>query len=155
MNEIVLAKVSAKHADLAYLIGKLDEELLERYPGEEIFGIDVEDPKIEEAVFVVAYHNGKAVGCGGIRPLDHESTELKRFYVDRSVRKQGIAQRILDFVEDAAKELNYSILKLETGAPQFEAVHFYKKNGFYEIDRFGEYADCPSSLCFEKRLPQP
>lgn len=44
-------------------------------------------------------------------------------------------------------------MKLETGDQQIEAIGlFYKKYEFYEIDRFGEYADCPSSVCMEKIL---
>lgn len=152
MNELKIAQVDARHDDLAFLIGKLDEELLQLYPGDEIFGIDVEDPAIDEAVFVIAYVEGVPAGCGGIRPIDDESMELKRFYVDPSLRSRGIAKRMLDELEMKAKEMNFGVIKLETGPQQVAALQFYRKNGYHEIDRFGEYADCPSSLCFEKRL---
>jgi putative acetyltransferase len=48
--------------------------------------------------------------------------------------------------------MNYQFIRLEAGAPQPEALHFYKKHDYYEIDRYGEYVACDSSLCFEKRL---
>lgn len=152
MDAITLVQVSAQHADLAYLIGKLDEELLQLYPGDEIFGVDVDDPEIEEAIFVIAYHNGMPVGCGGIRPVDQESTELKRFYVEPSCRNQGIAGRLLVYLEQRATALNFSSIKLETGPQQSEALQFYRKHGYCEIERFGPYTDCPSSLCFAKGL---
>lgn len=152
MNNLTVKVVSPEHEDLANLIQKLDEELLERYPAEEIFGVDFSDPTIRDAVFVVAYHEDQPVGCGGIRPIDEVSTELKRFYVDKSLRKLGIAGRMLEALESEAKNRSFTTIKLETGTEQPESVHFYKKHGFYEIDKFGEYVDCPSSLCFEKQL---
>jgi hypothetical protein len=33
-----------------------------------------------------------------------------------------------------------------------EAIGLYKSSGYREIAGFGEYADNPFSVCFEKRL---
>jgi putative acetyltransferase len=77
---------------------------------------------------------------------------LKRFFVASDFRRKGIAQQILNSLETKAKKLNFKSIKLETGAKQYEAVNFYKKHGYVEIDRFGFYIDCELSLCFEKQL---
>ena len=37
-------------------------------------------------------------------------------------------------------------IRLEAGAPQPEAIAFYKKHGYYEIEKFGEYVECESSF---------
>jgi GNAT superfamily N-acetyltransferase len=140
-------------SDLKALITKLDEELYQRYPADEVFVVDFTDPKIEKMIFVVAYRDDNhPVGCGAIRPLDAETVELKRFYVDLPQRKRGIAKRMLDFLEDQTQALHYRKMRLEAGTEQPEAVNFYEKHGFYAIDKFGEYVDCASSLCYEKIL---
>lgn len=139
-------------SDLSGLIAKLDEDLYQRYPADEVHLVDFTDPSINEIVFIVAYLNEVPVGCGAIRPIDAESTELKRFFVELSLRKQGIAKRMLDFLENQAKELGFNNIKLETGAAQPEAVNFYEKYGYLAIAKFGEYVDCESSLCYEKVL---
>ncbi|WP_052410283.1 GNAT family N-acetyltransferase [Paenibacillus durus] len=75
-----------------------------------------------------------------------------RFFVEREFRNKGIARRIVQRLEEEAARQGYKGIKLETGDQQTEAIGFYKKNGYGEIERFREYADCPSSLCYEKRL---
>jgi putative acetyltransferase len=150
MGNIDLRIVHHTSIDLKNLIAKLDEDLYQRYPADEVHLIDFTDPRIGEIVFIVAYLDEVPVGCGAIRPIDTEKTELKRFYVDPSLRRQGIAKRMLDFLEAQARVLEYKVIQLETGAEQPEAVNFYEKHGFRAIDKFGEYVDCESSLCYEK-----
>src|SRR5690606_37595491 len=99
-----------------------------------------------------AYMNDTPVGCGAIRPINQVEIELKRFYVDLPFRRNGIAFHILTFLENKARELHYKTIRLETGDKQLEAIHFYKKNGYYEIEKFGEYINCASSVCFEKKI---
>lgn len=149
---VVLKIVDSNNQDLHELIGRLDEELMERYPKQGIYGIDFNDPKVNEVTFVIAYHDEKPVGCGAIRPLNKESMELKRFYVDKKLRNKGIASIILAFLEDKSRKMGYKKIKLETGPKQPEAINLYKKFGYYEIDLFGEYQSSNSeySLCFEK-----
>lgn len=152
MDEIKVVEVVPEDKDLAMLISKLDSYLNERYPVEEVHVIDFEDPNVHEILFVVAYVNGRAAGCGAVRPLDSEFTELKRFYVEPEYRNKGIAGKVFNYLENKAKELNFVALRLETGDEQPEAISFYKKHGFYKIEKFGEYADCELSVCFEKKI---
>jgi GNAT superfamily N-acetyltransferase len=151
-NVIQLEIVHHTSSDLKGLITKLDEELYQRYPADQVHVVDFTDPKIAEIVFVVAYLDGIPVGCGAIRPIDTEVTELKRFYVELAHRQQGIAKRILVFLESQAKTLQFKTIVLETGTEQPEAVSFYEKHGFLAIEKFGEYVDCESSLCYEKAV---
>lgn len=138
--------------DLMQLISSLDQYLFERYPSDEVFVVDFSDPKINDTIFMMAYDGARPVGCGAIRPIASEVVELKRFFVVPEYRQQGIGALILTQLEAVACELNYSVLRLETGAQQPESIKFYKKHGYYEIERYGEYASCESSLCYEKRL---
>ncbi|MFC5701547.1 GNAT family N-acetyltransferase [Cohnella faecalis] len=142
--------VSPADSDLAYLIGRLDEDLLRRYPAESVHGLDFADPRIDDIAFVVAYLNGTAIGCGAIRPLDEKCTELKRFYVEPECRGTGVAASMLLELESEAGRRGFESIRLETGALQPEAIRFYEKNGYAPIPPFGEYVDCELSLCYEK-----
>ncbi|OZQ97673.1 GNAT family N-acetyltransferase [Paenibacillus sp. VTT E-133291] len=128
-----------------------------RYPHEMIYVVDFEDPKVKGMTFVVAYLNGTPVGCGGLRPLDYigieiATMELKRFYVDSSYRKMGLATNMLLFLEEQAIAAGFKEISLETGIKQPEAIALYIKHGYQPIDLFGPYIGDPDSLCYGKIL---
>lgn len=148
--EIVI--VGKRDRDLHELIGRLDEELLERYPADEIFGLDFDSPKADETTFAVAYLGSRPVACGAFRPLEEPYAEIKRFFVERDSRKLGIASRMLAYLERKAAEAGHAVMRLETGEAQPEAVGLYSKFGYEVIPAYGEYAGCESSLCMEKKL---
>jgi GNAT superfamily N-acetyltransferase len=152
MKNLQIKVVYPDDKDLMALINDLDEELLTRYPKEGIFTLDFNQPKINTATFVVAYSDNIPVGCGAILPMDRECVELKRFFVRKAYRGKGIASGILLFLESEVKKQDYSIIKLETGPNQPESLHLYKKFGFYEIEKFGEYINSMYSICLEKKL---
>ncbi|REK71393.1 GNAT family N-acetyltransferase [Paenibacillus paeoniae] len=152
MEKLVIEKVPASSPELAVLIRELDRYLEGLYPPEDIFVVDFDDPKTKEMVFVIAYGDGEPVGCAGLRQLDGQSAELKRFYVDPRMRRHGVARQLYQYLEQQAIELSCSIMRLEAGAPQVEAIAFYERMGFSEIPPFGEYIGCESSLCMEKRI---
>ena len=152
MNHVEIRIVEPTNQDLILLISKLDKELLERYPVNNIFGVDFCSPKINDITFAIAYLDSMPVGCGALRPIDKESIELKRFFVDPSFRKKGIATKLLVFLETKAKSLGFKIIRLETGIKQLEAIQLYKKFGFYQIECFGDYVGAKMSVCLEKKV---
>ena len=46
---------------------------------------------------------------------------------------------LLRHLEGEAKSAGYSVLRLETGVHQAEAIAFYLRAGFEQCDPFGEY----------------
>jgi GNAT superfamily N-acetyltransferase len=136
------------------LIAALDEEILERYPGEPTNGIDVAEFDAAGGVFVVCYLNGVAAACGAFRPFE-DSAEIKRMYVMPSLRGRGLARAILDFLEAEAVRRGFSRAILETGRQMTEALGLYRSRGWTEIPVFGTYAGDPKSICFEKHLAKP
>lgn len=137
---------------LRALIQALDKDLQQRYDEENIYTIDLDHPDAFQTTFIVAYVDKTPAGCGAIRPLDTESVELKRFFVDSTYRRQGIAGNMLQALEHKAFEQGSHFVRLETGAEQFEATAFYERNGYYRIPVFGDYEDDGISLCYEKKL---
>jgi putative acetyltransferase len=59
---------------------------------------------------------------------------------------------VLAGLEAAAKQLGVRRLVLETGIYQHAALSLYRRDGYTEVDCWGEYASSPTSICFEKRL---
>ncbi len=152
---IKIRTVTPSNPDLHLLIERLDAYLATIYPPEEIFTLDFQSPAVAETTFAIAYADETPAGCGAIRPIADDAVELKRFYVDTPFRNQGVAARILSHLERIALERGYPVLRLETGIHQLEAIAFYRKHGYHEIAPYGEYAGCPSSVCFEKKLESP
>lgn len=134
------------------LIRALNAELDERYPeeGANHFRLDPNEVAPGRGVFLVAYAQGQGVGCGAMRLNEPGVAEIKRMYVTPAWRGRGVAMRLLSQLEEHARKLGARQLVLETGERQHESVALYKRAGFVEIPRFGEYVDSPLSLCMGK-----
>ena len=135
------------------LIRALDADLRRRYPNSAINGLhpqDLEDPRL---IFVVARVEGRAVGCGAVREHERGVGEVKRMFVLPDVRGRGIARQLLASLEVIARARGYSVLRLETGSRQPEAIGLYESAGYRKITPFGEYIGNALSVCFEKELP--
>jgi putative acetyltransferase len=134
------------------LISELDNDLLERYPGQWIHGLHPEDINDPEFFFAVAYFGEIPVGCGALRPLAEGIAEVKRMFVLREYRRRGFSRDILSFLESRARATGYMTLRLETGTQQPESTALYASAGYRPIPCYGEYIGNPFSLCFEKQL---
>ena len=141
------------------LIAELDDYLGPLYPKESQHGYSIEKLVRQQVDFFVVYHEGQPAGCGGVQFFDDPVLpggrygELKRMYVRHLFRGRGLARRLLDHLEDLARERGSSVMRLETGTRQPEAIALYEKCGYYLIPSFGDYPpDDSLSLCYEKRL---
>ncbi len=136
------------------LVLALNAELAQRYPeeGANHFRLDPEEVGPGRGAFLVAYVDGKPVGCGAVRINEPGVGEIKRMFVIPEFRGRGVAGAVLSALQDHARDLGAHKLVLETGSRQPEAVALYRRAGFIEIPRFGEYVDSPLSLCMGKEL---
>lgn len=137
--------------DAAALIRELCRELGERY-GAPPSPFSPGEAMIPRTAFMVARLAGNPVGCGALRRIDDETAEIKRMYVSSSVRRKGVAKRILAGLETMAAEFGYRVVRLETGVKQPEAIGLYESTGYRRIGAYGPYVGNPVSVCFEKRL---
>lgn len=99
---------------------------------------------------IVAFDGEKAVGCGALREHEEGTAEIKRMFVRDEHRGKGIGSQVLESLEAWAMEMSYLRCILETGRNRPDAVKFYNKNGYREIDNFGPYKGVEGSICFEK-----
>ncbi len=109
-------------------------------------------PTPSGGVYLLAYWEGRPVGCGALRPIDKNHVEVRRMFVTVSSRRKGLARVMLRELELNAVSLGYSVMRLETGNRQSSAAALYESVGFSRIAAFGEYIDDPLSLCFEKHI---
>jgi putative acetyltransferase len=132
----------------------LEAELLETYDGVPGSGglptASVFEPP--DGAFLVGRLAGTAVACGGIARYDEVTAEIRRMYVAPGVRGRGLSRLVLAALEDEARALGYSFVRLETGNRQTEAMALYVSAGFAPIPRYGPFVDDPKSVCFEKRV---
>jgi putative acetyltransferase len=135
------------------LVEELETELLDTYDGVPGSGglppASIFEPP--DGAFYVGRIDGEAVACGGIARYDQATAEI-RMYVAPRARGRGLSRRVLAALEDEARALGYSFVRLETGKLQTEAIGLYVSAGFGPIPRYGPFVDDPKSVCFEKRL---
>jgi GNAT superfamily N-acetyltransferase len=87
---------------------------------------------------------------GGLKRLDDEAGEIKRMYVVPAARRRGVARQLLTALEDAARDLGYRIVRLDTGPLQAHAQAIYESTGYHAIGNFN--ANPVASYWGEKRL---
>jgi GNAT superfamily N-acetyltransferase len=151
-DEVSVSLESPFSEDAAALLKALDQNLLARYPRHNIHGVELQELDADHGIFVVARLNCCAIGCGAVRPLEDGVGEVKRMYVRAEARRMGVARKILATLEEVAKNQGYTVLRLETGTRQPEAIALYEAHGYHRIPPFGEYVTDPYSVCYEKAL---
>ena len=89
-------------------------------------------------LFLVAYVNGEAVGCGGVKHHPHAPSEIKRMWVAEPARGLGIARRLLNQLETEAINSGATTTRLETNAALTEAIAMYRSAGYEEVPPFND-----------------
>ena len=146
-------QISIEHPDqpdVIQLIDDLDAYQKPLYPPECHYGIDIAALSAPNVLFAVARDGeGTAVGCGAI-VMEPDFGELKRMYVRPENRGQGVAAKVLGFLEGEAAARGCVVFRLETGVSQPEALSFYARSGYKRRGPFGDYPDDPLSVFMQK-----
>jgi hypothetical protein len=66
-----------------------------------------------------------------------------------------VAGAVLTALEAEAVRRGWTLLKLETGTEQPDAMALYERHGYQRIPNFGHYADSTLSVCYERALSIP
>src|SRR5262245_21848749 len=153
---VVIEQARAPTAEIVDLLAELDAVLSGPYAADQRHALSVEQLFQPDVRFFVARLDGAAVACGGIGFYDGYA-ELKRMYSRPAVRGHGVAKAILRRLEAEARAAGASLLRIETGVHQDEALRFYEGAGFRRCGPFGPYAAMPPraielSLFYEKTI---
>jgi DNA-binding MarR family transcriptional regulator/GNAT superfamily N-acetyltransferase len=101
-------------------------------------------------LLLVARLHGEPVGCGALKLHGRSPAELKRMWVAPSTRGLGVGRRLLDALEQQARDRGVRTVRLETNRALREAISLYRASGYAEVPAFNDepYAD----HWFAKRL---
>jgi len=108
---------------------------------------DVEPPK---GRWLVAYRDSKPVGCAALKRLDPTTAEIKRVYVAPEARGRGVARALLARLEEIAREVGDSTLRMDSGAKQAASVALFSSIGYEQIADYN--GNAVAAYWFEKRL---
>lgn len=140
-------------ANAVQLINELDSYLMAHpYPAESRHAFSVDKLVREGVAFFIARFEGELAGCAGVKMFGIDYGEVKRMYVRPAYRGLGLGKLMLDRLAEYARERQASLLRLETGIYQTEAIGLYERYGFQRRPPFGEYKEDPLSVYFEKSI---
>jgi putative acetyltransferase len=154
--DIAIERAAAPTPEAVELLAELDAVLAGPYAADQRHALSVERLFQPDVRFFLARLEGAAVACGGVAFYDGYA-EVKRMYSRPSVRGRGVAKALLRRLEAEARTAGATLLRIETGVYQQEALRFYEGAGFRRCESFGPYAKMPPraielSLFYEKPL---
>lgn len=138
MDEVVIRTIfSSDNKALATIIRDTLTEFKANKPGT-VYYDDTTDNlfdvfKADKSIYFVALIDDDIVGGGGIYPtanLPAGTCELVKFYLSAKARGQGVGKLLLQKCIDAAKEMEYNKMYLETMPELTIAIPMYQKFGF-------------------------
>lgn len=124
------------------------------YPAESNHILPLEQLEQDSVSFFVARSGDTVLGCASLVGHADGTGEIKRMFVDEAARGMKLGKHLLETLEKEAVQRGISIIRLETGIYQPEAIGLYRKAGYQEIPPFGDYKPDPLSLFMEKRLSE-
>jgi len=151
MSDLTLIRTDSDNADFRTLVALLDQDLAIRDGDDHTFYAQFNKVDAIKEV-IIAYQDGTVVGCGAIKPFSATEAEVKRMFVHPDYRKQGIAAKVLNELENWATVLGFAACVLETGKKQPEAIALYQKVGYHIIPNYGQYIGVDNSVCMTKLL---
>lgn len=140
--------------DVADMLRRSEEYARSLYPDESVHMLPVERLVAPSVRFLVARDQdaGRLLGCGAVVLCPDGWAELKRMYVDPAARRRGVGTAILDALERLARAEGVTVIRLETGTRQGEAIALYRRFGYRVRGPFGDYREDPLSVFMERRL---
>lgn len=148
---ITIEEDDPRSIDSLQMIEQLSNELARITGSNGKSNFNPQDVLVPGARWVIARDaSNKPVGCGALRPMSKTTAELKRMYSNRET--PGIGAAILAYLEEAARQLGYREICLETRRVNAKAVGFYVKQGYVQIPNYGVYVGREEAVCFARQL---
>jgi len=142
VTEILIQPADPAAPESIALVRAMEDEIDELYadrPGS-VHSVGAEPAEMTppDGDFLVIVHEGRPAGCGGIKRLDGDACEIKRMYVAPELRGRGLSGDLLGALERRARELGYSIARLDTADRQPAARPLYEGAGYRRIPPYNE-----------------
>ena len=153
-SQLTIRSVDSQDPQALLLLAEAAVEARALYP--DLFAPDApapgNSPLRAREVYLLALRDAHPVGCGALRVRDALTGELRRMFVTRDARRDGVAQALLERLEQEASTLGYRRLVLETGKRQEPAIALYRRCGWRRIAAYGPHVGDEMSVCFGKNL---
>lgn len=148
-----ITQEAPNQAEILELLRQSEAYSAALYPPESIHMLNLEQLMQPHVRFFVARQDGKAVGCGALVLGQGGQAEIKRMFVTDAARGTGVGRAVLEAIEHNAAPAGVTLLQLETGVSNREALSLYRRFGYRQRGPFGAYpTDDPTSIFMEKRL---
>jgi putative acetyltransferase len=144
LQAIKIRQIEPKdNAPLAKLIRTTLEEFGANHPGT-VYYDDATDHLYEvfhpesKAVYFIAEAGGQVVGGGGIFPSDglpEDTCELVKMYLYPQARHIGLGKQIIQKCIDAARDLGFKRIYIESMPELKQALRTYEKFGWHYISQ--------------------
>ncbi|MCH5255635.1 MAG: GNAT family N-acetyltransferase [Lachnospiraceae bacterium] len=139
--------------DFIELCHGLDDFLNELVGGEENRAEYIPYNKLDDIHdVVIAYDKDVPVGSASFKKYDNENAEVKRVFVKKEYRGQGISLELMKMLEERAREKGFKYFILESGEPLAAAMALYRKIGYKVIPNYGQYKCMDESICMKTEL---
>ena len=98
-----------RQSDVRRLIAESDAYLQALYPSESNHLVDADALATSDTLFLVARRDGELLGTIALRIIAPGHAEMKRMFVRAEARGSGLGRRLLEALEDAARQRNLII----------------------------------------------
>ena len=150
-SDVALVIREAKSSEVNHLMEASTILLQSLYPEESIHLVDSDDLGEPGNLLLAAEELDTLMACVGYVNKGTYA-EVKRLFVSQEFRGQGVARVLMAELESRAFDAGFTVLRLETGIHQPEAMALYESLGYHLRTPFGGYVDDPLSVFMEKTL---
>jgi len=139
MAPVIVTRATARHAEDA-------QRLLEEYY-RDVTVLQRDTPQQircflenRDSGLWLAYQGAEPAGCVVLRPLPQiaDAAECKRLYVRAAFRRRGIADALLDALEDYARCCAVAWVYLDSKDDLVAAIALYRRRGYAACARYND-----------------
>lgn len=105
--------------------------------------------------YYVLIESDSVIGCIGLAEypfFGEDCCELQKLYVDSTYQGRGLGYKLVRFIENKAREMDYRKMYLETHTNLQTAIQLYEVCGYQQIKRPGSVAHSTMNRFYLKEL---
>lgn len=113
-------------------------ELLGGFDPQRSVSAQPEEMAPPQGVFLLIKEGDQPLACGGMKTFAPGIGEIKRMYTRPRARGRGLAQDLLEELEENARSLKMHRLLLDTASPLEAATRLYLRSGYQEVEAYND-----------------